>query len=81
MKANELDKKFDDNEESILEYFDLSKAERVNLQQQKVNIDMPLWMIQRLDREASRLGISRQAIIKTWLADRIKEQQLQSTST
>ncbi len=81
MKANELDKKFDDNEESILEYFDLSKAERVNLQQQKVNIDMPLWMIQRLDREASRLGISRQAVIKTWLADKIKEQQLQSTST
>ncbi len=78
MKANELDKKFDDNEESILEYFDLSKAERVNLQQQKVNIEMPLWMIQRLDREASRLGISRQAVIKTWLADRIKEQQPQS---
>ena len=79
MKANELDKKFDDNEESILEYFDLSKAERVNLQQQKVNIDMPLWMIQQLDREAARLGISRQAVIKTWLADRIREQQPQST--
>ena len=81
MKVNELDKKFDDNEESILEYFDLSKAERVNLQQQQVNIDMPLWMIQRLDREASRLGISRQAVIKTWLADRIKKQQPQFTST
>ncbi len=79
MKANELDKKFDDNEESILEYFDLSKAQRVNLQQQKVNINMPLWMIQQLDREAARLGISRQAVIKTWLADRIREQQPQST--
>ena len=79
MKANELDKKFDDNEESILEYFDVSKAQRVNLQQQKVNINMPLWMIQQLDREAARLGISRQAVIKTWLADRIREQQPQST--
>ena len=79
MKANELDKKFDDNEESILEYFDLSKAQRVNLQQQTVNINMPLWMIQQLDREAARLGISRQAVIKTWLADRIREQQPQST--
>ncbi|MEM9275160.1 MAG: CopG family transcriptional regulator [Cyanobacteria bacterium P01_F01_bin.143] len=76
MKANELDKKFDDGQESILEHFDLSKAERVNLQQQRVNIDIPLWMIQYLDQEASRLGIARQAVIKIWLADRIKEQHL-----
>ena len=75
MKAdeNELDRKFDEDRESILEYFDLSNAERVNLQQTKVNVDLPLWMIRALDREASRLGIARQAVIKTWLANKIEE--------
>ncbi|MBE9047266.1 CopG family transcriptional regulator [Pleurocapsales cyanobacterium LEGE 10410] len=56
----ELDRKFDQGEESILEYFDLSNAERVNLQQTKVNIDLPQWMIRALDREASRLSVARQ---------------------
>ncbi len=76
MKANELDRKFDDNQESILEHFDLSKAERVNIKQKKenINLDMPSWMVQSLDEEAARLGIAREAVIKTWLADRIKEQ-------
>ena len=73
MKADKLDQKFDDNQESILEHFDLSTAKRVNLQQKNVSLSMPLWMIQRLDDEASRLGIAREAVIKTWLADRLKE--------
>ena len=75
MKANEgeLDRKFDDNREDILEYFDLSNAERINLEQTKVDLDLPVWMIQSLDREASRLGIARQAVIKTWLAERIEK--------
>ncbi len=68
---SELDKKFDEGEEDILNEFDLSKAERVNHEQRKIDIEMPVWMIQHLDKEASRLGIARQAIIKTWLADRI----------
>lgn len=71
---NELDRKFDENKESILEHFDRANAERVNLQQTKVNVDLPLWMIQALDREASRLGIARQAPIETWLANKIEEQ-------
>jgi hypothetical protein len=77
MKVNEdeLDKKFDDNQESILEYFDIANAERVNLQQKKVNISMPLWMIEGLDKEASRLGVARQAVIKSWLANKLKEQE------
>ena len=73
MKMSKLDKKFDEGEEDILDEFDLSKAERVNCEQKKINIDMPIWMIQYLDKEASRLGIARQAIIKTWLADRIEQ--------
>lgn len=74
MKVNEseLERKFDDNEEDILEYFDLSNAERINLEQTKIDLDLPAWMIQSLDREASRLGIARQAVIKTWLAERIE---------
>ena len=73
--GNELDKKFDDGRESILEHFDLSNAKRINLQQTKVDLTMPLWMIESLDREASRLGIDRQAVIKSWLANKLEEHQ------
>ena len=72
---NELDRKFDDGRESILENFDLSNAKRVNLQQMQVELSMPLWMIEALDREASRLGVARQAVIKLWLANKLKEHQ------
>ena len=74
MKAHKLDQKFDDNQESILEHFEISSAKRVNLQQENVNLNLPLWMIQSLDEEASRLGIAREAVIKTWLSDKLKEQ-------
>ncbi|MFO7556016.1 MAG: hypothetical protein R6W88_12510 [Desulfobacterales bacterium] len=70
MKAKELDKKFDDGK-SILEHLDLSKARRPNLEQKRVNVDFPLWMIQLLDKEAKRLGVPRQSIIKIWLAERL----------
>ena len=72
---NELDRKFDDGRESILENFDLSNVKRVNLQQTQVELSMPLWMIEALDREASRLGIDRQAVIKSWLANKLEEHQ------
>ena len=74
MKANELNRKFDDNQESILEHFDLSRAERVNIKSENINLDLPSWMVQSLDEEAARLSIAREAVIKTWLAERIKEQ-------
>lgn len=70
MKAKELDKIFDDGK-SILEHLDLSKARRPNQEQKRVNVDFPLWMIQSLDREAKRLGVPRQSIIKIWLAERL----------
>ncbi|MDM8565883.1 CopG family transcriptional regulator [Candidatus Halobeggiatoa sp. HSG11] len=72
MKASELDKKFDDNEEDILQYFDTSKIKRINEEPKKVNIDFPVWMVQSLDREARHIGVSRQAIIKMWLAERLQ---------
>jgi hypothetical protein len=72
MKAKELDKKFDDGKD-ILEHLDLSKARRPNQEQKRVNVDFPLWMIQSLDKEAKRLGVPRQSIIKIWLAERLQK--------
>jgi len=70
MKAKELDKKFTEGK-SVLEHLDLSKAIRPNQKQKRVNVDFPLWMIQSLDKEAKRLGVPRQSIIKIWLAERL----------
>ena len=72
MKAKAFDKKFDDGED-ILNYLDLSKAERVSQEQKRVNVDIPVWMLNSLDHEASRLGVTRQSIIKVWLAERLEQ--------
>ncbi|MCD6272323.1 MAG: CopG family transcriptional regulator [Deltaproteobacteria bacterium] len=72
MKAEELDKKFDEGK-SILKNFDFSKARRPNQEQKRVNVDFPIWMIQSLDKEAKRLGVPRQSIIKIWLAERLNK--------
>ena len=70
MKAKELDSKFEEGK-SIIKHLDLSKAIRPNQEQRRVNVDFPLWMIQSLDKEAKRLGVPRQSIIKIWLAERL----------
>lgn len=70
MKAKELDKRFDDGED-IIEFLDLSKAKRPEEEQKRVNVDFPVWMIQSLDKEARRLGTTRQAVIKFWIADKL----------
>ncbi len=67
MKAEELDKAFDAGED-ITEHLDLSKARRPGHEQRRVNVDFPIWMIESLDREASRLGVARQALIKMLIA-------------
>ena len=72
MKALELDKKFDDNQEDILEYFDTKKVKMLNETPKRVNIDFPSWMVQSLDKEASHIGVSRQAVIKMWLAEKLQ---------
>ena len=74
MKAEELDKKFDAGED-ITGQLELSKARRPEQEQKRVNVDFPLWMIQSLDREAKRLGVPRQSIIKLWLAERLGKAQ------
>jgi len=73
MKASEIDKKFDDNQEDILQYFDTSKIKMINEEPKRVNIDFPSWMVQSLDKEAKHIGVSRQAVIKMWLAERLQE--------
>ena len=72
MKAKELDKKFEEGK-SIIDHLDLSEARRPNQEQKRVNVDFPLWMIHSLDKEAKRLGVPRQAIIKIWLAERLNK--------
>ncbi len=71
MKAKDFDRKFDDGED-ILEFLDLSRAKRVSQEQKRVNVDFPIWMIDSLDREAKRLGVTRQSIIKIWLAEHLE---------
>jgi hypothetical protein len=70
MKARELDKKFDKGED-VSKYLDMSKARRPEQELKRVNVDFPLWMIQLLDKEAKRLGVPRQSIIKVWVAERL----------
>ena len=73
MKASELDKRFDEGVEDVIDEFDLSKATRPNKEQKRVNVDFPVWMVESLDREASRLGVTRQSIIKIWIAERLEK--------
>ncbi len=73
MKANEFDKKFDDNKTDIINDLDLSTLKRPNQTQKRVNVDFPLWVIDSLDREANRVGVTRQSIIKLWLVERLEE--------
>ena len=71
MKSREFDKKFDRGED-VSESLDFSKATRPGREQKRVNVDFPVWMIQSLDREARRLGVPRQSVIKVWIAERLE---------
>ncbi len=72
MKAKNLDKKFDSGEDEIVTDLDLSTAVKPNQNQKRVNVDFPIWMIESLDREASRIGVTRQSIIKLWLSEKLE---------
>ncbi len=73
MKAKAFDKKFDEDRSDIVDDLDLTSVRRPNQSQKRVNVDFPVWMIESLDREASRLGVTRQSIIKVWLAERLEK--------
>jgi len=70
MKAEEFDKLFDDGGD-VGHLLDLSSAHRPNQEQKRVNVDFPVWMVNQLDSEARRVGVTRQSIIKVWLAERL----------
>lgn len=72
IKSEDFDRKFD-NGEDIINFLDLERVVRPGQEQKRVNVDFPVWMIQLLDKEARKLGVTRQSIIKIWLAERLKE--------
>ena len=71
MKAHDFDAKFE-NDEDLLSDLDLTNATRSMQKQKRVSIDLPAWMLESLDREANRVGVTRQSIIKMWLAERLE---------
>jgi hypothetical protein len=71
MKASDFDNKFDSGEE-IIDLLDLSKARRPGLEAKRVNVDFPEWMVASIDKEANRLGVTRQSIIKFWVAEKLE---------
>ena len=71
MKAKKFDQKFERGED-LTRYLDLGKAKRASRETKRVNVDFPLWMVESLDQEAGRLGVTRQSIIKVWLAERLE---------
>ncbi len=73
MKTEEFDKAFDEGSD-ITPYVELNKARRIKQQHKRVNIDFPVWMIESLDKGATRLGVSRQSVIKVWLGERLQQQ-------
>ena len=71
MSTEEFDERFDAGED-VTAALDLSAAQRPGLEQRRVNVDFPSWMIEKLDREAKRLGVTRQSVIKVWIAERLE---------
>ncbi|MGH8200745.1 MAG: type II toxin-antitoxin system BrnA family antitoxin [Steroidobacteraceae bacterium] len=70
MKAKTFDRKFESGEK-IVDQLDLSQARRIGIDAKRVNVDFPAWMVDSLDREARRLGVTRQSLIKLWLAEKL----------
>ncbi|MXX07832.1 MAG: CopG family transcriptional regulator [Gammaproteobacteria bacterium] len=72
MKAKDFDKKFDSGKEDIVSDLDMATLSKANREHKRVNVDFPIWMIESLDREAGRIGVTRQSIIKMWLAEKLE---------
>lgn len=75
MKAKDFDQKFDSGKEDIISDLDLASLSKANRDHKRVNVDFPIWMIESLDREAGRIGVTRQSIIKMWLAQKLESVQ------
>jgi len=73
--AAEFDEKFDAGEDLSVHY-DLENAVRPGLEQRRVSVDFPVWMVQKLDMVARRLGVTRQSVIKVFISEKLKEESL-----
>jgi hypothetical protein len=71
MKATEFDKKFDAGED-VSSAIDWTQARRLNDQPKRVNVDFPAWVVESLDKQARHLGVTRQSLIKLWIAERLQ---------
>ena len=71
MKAKKFDQAFDEGAD-VIASLDVNKAKRVHQAPKRVNVDFPVWMVESLDREATKLGVTRQSVIKVWLAERLE---------
>jgi hypothetical protein len=75
ISAAEFDKRFDAGEDLSVHY-DLEHAIRPGLEQRRVSVDFPVWMVQKLDMVARRLGVTRQSVIKVFISEKLKEESL-----
>ncbi len=75
MNPEKFDRIFDEATEDLDPYLDFSTARRPGREVRRINVDFPVWMIDALDRESHRLGITRQSVIKTWIAERLDRQE------
>ena len=73
MKASEFDRKFDEGER-VLDYLDLASVRKPEFEQKRVNVDFPIWMVESLDKVARKFGVTRQSVIKMWLAERLEQE-------
>lgn len=73
ISAEEFDEKFEAGED-LSEYLDLDKAIRPELKQKKIRLQLPEWMLGSVDREAKKLGVSRQAVLRMWISEKLKNQ-------
>jgi hypothetical protein len=74
MQAKEFDKIFDDNNQDVVDHLNLASVRRVNQKQKRINVDFPAWVVDSLDKEAARIGVTRQSIIKVWLVERLQSE-------
>jgi len=72
MNAKDFDQKFDSGTEDIIADLDMRTLSKADREHKRVNVDFPIWMIESLDREAGRIGVTRQSIIKMWLAEKLE---------
>lgn len=73
MRASDFDERFDEGREDVVDDLDMATARRPRRDVRRVNVDFPAWMVESLDREAQRLGVTRQSVIKVWIAERLEK--------